>query len=54
MTARLTFWKEAAVAVYHVPAQEPSIAKLVVPLDQLDAIALDEGQFIGASRLEVV
>jgi hypothetical protein len=35
-------------------AQEPSIAELVVTLDQLDAIAFGQAQFIGTSGMEVI
>lgn len=36
-----TFWEQPAIAIDHVSAQEPAIVKLIVPLNQLDAVALD-------------
>ena len=49
-----TFWEQTTVAVNHVFAQEPSIAKLVVPLNQFDAVTLGQGQLVGASGSEVI
>lgn len=52
--AERTFWEQTTVAVNQVFAQEPPIAKLVVPLDQFDAVTLCQGQLIGASGSEVI
>lgn len=49
-----TFWEQTTVAINQVFAQEPPIAKLVVPLDQFDAVTLCQGQLIGASGSEVI
>lgn len=40
--------------VLQVAAQEPAIAKVVVALDELDAVATLEAQFVGAARVELV
>lgn len=49
-----TFWEQTTVAIDQVFAQEPPIAKLVVPLDQFDAVTLCQGQLIGAAGSEVI
>lgn len=49
-----TFREQTTVAVNQVFAQEPPIAKLVVPLYQFDAVTLCQGQLIGASGSEVI
>lgn len=35
-------------------AQKPAVTELVVPLDQLDPIALSQAQFVGAPGLKVI
>lgn len=35
-------------------AQEPSIAETIVELDQFDAFGFPQGQFIGASGIEII
>lgn len=50
----LTFRKQARASIGHVPSQEPSIAEVIVPLDQFYAIALGETQLIRAPCDEVV
>lgn len=49
-----TFRKQASIAIVHVSAQEPTIAKVVVPLYQLNAVSLGQAQLVGAARYEVV
>lgn len=49
-----TFRKQASVAVIHVSAQEPAIAKVVVTLDELNAVSLGQAQLVGAACYEVV
>lgn len=51
---RLTLWKETSAAVEEVLSQKPTIAKLIVPLDEFDAITLGEAKLIRTPRLEVV
>lgn len=50
----LTFRKEAGVAIVHVPAQEPPIAKVIVPLNQFYAVTLGQAQFVGAPSDKIV
>jgi len=54
MTRSLTFRKEASVAIVHMTTQEPAIAKIVVPLNELNAITLCKTQFIGTPSNEVI
>lgn len=49
-----TFRKQASVAVVHVSAQEPAVAKVVVPLYELNAVSLGQAQLVGAACYEVV
>lgn len=51
---RRTFWEETTVPVDEMFTQEPSVAKLIIPLDQFDSIALSQGQFVGASGSKVI
>lgn len=50
----LTFREEARLVIDRVPTEEPSISKLVVSLNQYDAVALGEAQLVGAPRNEVI
>lgn len=49
-----TFRKKASIAVVHVSAQEPAIAKVVVTLYELNAVSLGQAQLVGAACYEVV
>jgi hypothetical protein len=49
-----TFGKQAAVARLGIPAQKPAVAKVVVALDQLHAVAAGQRELVGAPRLELV
>ena len=49
-----TFGEKASVAVVHVSAQEPAIAKIVVTLYELNAVALCQAQLVGAACYEIV
>jgi len=49
-----TFREKASVAVVHVSAQEPAIAKVVVPLYELNAVSLGQAELVGAACYEVV
>lgn len=51
---RHTLGEEPGRAVGKVFPEIPSIAEIIVSLDQFDAVASREGQFIGAARDEVV
>lgn len=42
------------MSVLQVAAQEPAVAEVVVALDELDAIAALEAQFVGTARGEFV
>jgi hypothetical protein len=37
-----------------MPAQEPAVAKLIVALNQLDAIAFGQCEFVGSTSSKVV
>jgi hypothetical protein len=50
----ITFREQAGVARLGVLAQVPAIAKVVVALDELDAVAAGETELIGAPGLEFV
>lgn len=50
----ITFREETCAAIAQVLAQEPSVAEIIVALDQLYSIALAQGQLIAASSSEVV
>lgn len=50
----ITFREEASVARLGVLAQIPAIAKVVVALDQLYAVAAGETELVGAAGLEFV
>jgi len=49
-----TFGEQAAVARLGIPPQEPAVAKVVVALDQLHAVAAGQRELVGAARLELV
>jgi hypothetical protein len=49
-----TFREQASVAVVHVSAQEPAIAKVVVTLYELNAVSLCQAELVGAACYEVV
>lgn len=49
-----TLWEETGVSVLEVAAQEPAVAKVVIALDELDAVAALEAQFVRAARGEFV
>jgi hypothetical protein len=51
---RRTLGKEAVVARLGVLAQEPAIAKVVVALDELDAVSAPQTQLVGAAGQELV
>jgi hypothetical protein len=51
---RRTFGEEAIVARLGVLAQEPAIAKVVVALDQLDAVPAPQTELVGAAGQELV
>jgi hypothetical protein len=51
---RRTLGKEAVVARLGVLAQKPAIAKVVVALDQLDAVPAAQTQLVGAAGQELV
>jgi hypothetical protein len=48
------FWKEAIVASLGVLAQEPAIAKVVIALDQLNAIPAPQAELVGTAGQELV
>jgi hypothetical protein len=50
----ITFREEASVARLGVLAQVPAIAKVVVALNQLDAVAAGETELVGAPGLKFV
>jgi len=49
-----TFGEKASVPVVHVSAQKPAIAKVVVALDELNAVSLCQAQLVCAACYEVV
>jgi hypothetical protein len=49
-----TFRKKTGVAIVHVSAQEPAIAKVVVTLYELNAVSLCQAQLVGAACYKVV
>lgn len=49
-----TFRKKTGVAVVHVSAQEPAVAKVVVALYELNAISLGQTQLVGAACYKIV
>lgn len=49
-----TFWKESIVAALRVLSQEPAIAKVVVALNQLNAVASSQAKLVGTARNELV
>jgi hypothetical protein len=49
-----TLGKEAIVASLGVLAQEPAIAKVVVALNQLDAVPAPETELVGTPRQKLV
>lgn len=50
----LTFGEKTSVSIVHVTAQEPSIAKVIIPLNELYAVTLGQTQFISASSHKIV
>jgi hypothetical protein len=50
----LTFGKQAGSGIVHVATQEPAIAKVVVALDEFDAVALGKAQLVRATGDEVM
>ena len=49
-----TFWKKSRSPTVYVLAEVPSIAKVVIALDQFHLLSFGQGQFVGASGFEVV
>lgn len=54
MRARRTFWEQAIFAGFSVLAQEPAVSKVVVALNELDAVAAPETQLVGAAGDKLV
>ena len=54
MRGRRTFWEQAIFASFSVLAQEPAIAKVVVALNELDAVSAPETQLVGAAGDKLV
>ena len=50
----LTFGKQAGGTGGHMATEEPTITKVVVALDEFDAVALGEAQLIGAAGNKVM
>jgi hypothetical protein len=50
----LTFRKQAGGSIGHVSAEEPAIAKVVVALDEFDAVALSQAELVGAAGDKVM
>lgn len=50
----LTFGKQAGSTGGHVATEKPTIAKVVVALDEFDAVALGETQLIWAAGDKVM
>jgi hypothetical protein len=50
----LTFRKQASGSSGHVATEEPAIAKVVVSLDEFDAVALGQAQLVGAAGDKVM
>jgi hypothetical protein len=42
----LTFGEKTTVSIHQVPSQVPSVAKVIVPFDQLDTVSFRQAQFI--------
>jgi hypothetical protein len=49
-----TFWEQARVAGLCVLPQKPAIAKVVVALNELDAVAAGKSELVGGARQEFV
>ena len=49
-----TFGKEAAVVGLGIPPQEPAVAKVVIALNQHDAVAAGQAELVGRAGLEFV
>lgn len=54
MRERRTFWEQAIFASFSVLAQEPAVAKVVVALNQLNAVSAPEAQLVGAAGDKLV
>lgn len=54
MQGRRTFRKEAAEAVGEMPTEEPAVTEFVIPLDELDPIALGQCELVGTASKEVM
>lgn len=50
----LTFRKQAGGSSGHVATEEPAIAKVVVSLDEFDAVALGQAQLVWAAGDKVM
>jgi len=48
------FGEKSIVVVYHVAAEKPAVAELVISFYEFDSVAFRKTQFIGASSLEIV
>jgi len=54
MRAGRTFWKQAIFARFSVLAQEPAIAKVIIALNELNAVSAPEAQLVRTTGNELV
>ena len=52
--ASLTFWKETGGPVHYMPPKVPAIAKIIITLNELNAIAFGKTQLIRAASFKVM
>jgi hypothetical protein len=50
----LTFRKQASGSSGHMATEKPAIAKVIVSLDEFDAVALGQAQLVGAAGDKVM